>query len=275
MVGMNKFSICALAKNENAYINEWVKHHVDLGVDFIYLYDNNDSSTPFVGDCIDPAYRDKVMIINRNDENLRTRQQTIYNDWIKEHYLETEYCAFIDIDEFIVTDSLSGLVAKMPSDCNIMVLNWVNYGDDNIIEGDESQPVRKRFTKPAYKNSAFWNRTVKSILRCDPDKSFVALNAHGFKQRHAKQTSYCDCNGDHVRLISSLKFAVDAFTHHESYIEHYSTKSLSEYLKYKANRIGVVWNTDTGKVSYFFRVNIKTPEKLQYIADYYADTCNG
>ena len=271
---MNKFSICALAKNENAYINEWVKHHIDLGVDFIYLYDNNDSTAPFVGDCIDIAYRDKVMIINRNDENLRTRQQAIYNDWIREHYTETEYCAFIDIDEFIITDNLNSLVAKMPSDYNIMVLNWINYGDDNIIVGDESKPVRSRFIKPAYKNSGFWNRTVKSILRCSPDKKFVALNAHGFRQRHTERTLYCDCNGDKVKLISSLKFTQDAFTHHDSYIAHYSTKSLSEYLKYKANRIGVVWNTDNGKINYFFRVNVKTPEKMQYITDYYANTYN-
>lgn len=265
---MNRFSICALAKNENAYIDEWVKYHIDLGVDFIYLYDNNDSNTPFVGDCISADYRDKIMIINRNDENLRTRQHAIYNDWIKDHFTETEYCAFIDIDEFIVTDDLNNLIAKMPSDYDIMVLNWINYSDSNIIEGDESKPVRERFTTRAYKNSGFWNRTVKSILRCNTDKQFMALNAHGFKQRHCKVTSRCDCNGDKVKLVPSLKFATDAFNHHDSYIAHYSTKSLSEYLKYKVNRIGVVWNTDHGKVSYFFRINSKTPEKLKYIEEH-------
>lgn len=271
---MNRFSICALAKNENAYIDEWVKHHVDLGVDFIYLYDNNDSSTPFVGDCIDPAYRDKVMIINRNDEDLRTRQQFVYNDWLKDHYSETEYCAFVDIDEFIVTESLEGLVSKMPPECDVMVLNWINYGDNGVIEGDESQPVRTRFTARAYKNSGFWNRTVKSILRCNLDRGFYAINAHGFSRKMGVPTSYCDCNGDGVRLMPSLKFSVDSFDHHSSYIEHYSTKSLSEYLKYKINRIGVVWNTDKGRVDYFFRVNFRTPEKLKYIADYYESACN-
>ena len=36
-----KCAICAIAKNENDYINEWCKYHLNLGFDEIYIFDNN------------------------------------------------------------------------------------------------------------------------------------------------------------------------------------------------------------------------------------------
>ena len=46
------YAICAIAKNENNYINDWVNWHINIGFDHIYLYDNNDINMPFVGDFI-------------------------------------------------------------------------------------------------------------------------------------------------------------------------------------------------------------------------------
>ena len=39
---MSKVALCALAKNENLYIREWVNWYKKLGVSKIFLYDNND-----------------------------------------------------------------------------------------------------------------------------------------------------------------------------------------------------------------------------------------
>ena len=40
--------VCAMAKNEHKYINEWVEHYINLGVDKIYIYDNDDIDKPFM-----------------------------------------------------------------------------------------------------------------------------------------------------------------------------------------------------------------------------------
>ena len=37
-----RVSICAIAKNEDKYIDFWVKHYLDRGFDSITVYDNND-----------------------------------------------------------------------------------------------------------------------------------------------------------------------------------------------------------------------------------------
>ena len=70
--------ICAMAKNEHRYINEWVKHYVDLGIDTIYLYDNDNLDTPSIADFIDQKYRDKVVIKNIRGQQRPKLQHDIY-----------------------------------------------------------------------------------------------------------------------------------------------------------------------------------------------------
>ena len=36
-----KIAICAIIRNENLYLREWVEHHKHMGFDHIILYDNN------------------------------------------------------------------------------------------------------------------------------------------------------------------------------------------------------------------------------------------
>ena len=258
-------AVCALAKWENPYIDEWVRYHIDLGFDRVFLYDNNDPDDPYVGDCIDEGYRDRVEIIDRRGVNMRTRQQVAYNDWISQHWNDFDFCAFIDIDEFIVTpNGIRGLVSGMPENRDFMILNWQMYGDDETIVGDETKPVRERFTVKQGGRNNEWNKSVKTIVRCG-GKPVKALNAHGFVYADGETAFYCDCNGEDVSLKLNNKFSTRPFENHESYIAHYATKSLSEYLKYKVGRIGVVWNSDSMKIRYYFRLNKRTPEKLEYI----------
>jgi len=39
---MGKIAICAIVKNENLYLRDWVEYHKNLGISKIFIYDNND-----------------------------------------------------------------------------------------------------------------------------------------------------------------------------------------------------------------------------------------
>ena len=266
-----KVAICAVAKNENTYIDEWVRYHIDLGYDRIYLFDNNDPKTPFVGDSISPEYRDRVEIIAVQG-NYRSRQFAIYNRWLQEYSDGWDWCSFIDIDEFIVTSkgNIKDLLSTMPDECNFMILSWQIYGDDGVVEGDESQPVRSRFVKRWGSDKEFWNRFIKSTVRCG-NKNIRARNAHGFYFEPADRKGefpIChNCYGTPVRLASNGVYAGFGW-HTDHYIAHYATKTISEFLKYKCDRIGTIWRSNPLK--YFWLYNKQTPEKLAYIERFMA-----
>lgn len=258
---MDKLVICALAKNENAYINDWVKYHIDMGYDRIYLYDNNDPSDPYVGDCIDAAYRDRVVMVDVRGENLRSKQAYVYNRFMRKHYEDFEWCTFIDIDEFVVADDMRGLVDGLPSETNMLALNWQVYGDDGIIKGNESAPVYERITNKLYDGNNPFNRIIKTTVR-GSIKNMFFVNSHVCTQ-NKHERNYCDCDGKRVTPVNNHK---TVYGNHRCYIAHYMTKTLSEYLKYKIGRLSTLrCNNDELKLEYFFRMNEKTPEKLQFI----------
>ena len=57
--------VCAMAKNEHKYINEWVAHYLGLGVDKIYIYDNDDLDKPSIKDFISSNFLNKYIIRER------------------------------------------------------------------------------------------------------------------------------------------------------------------------------------------------------------------
>ena len=48
-----KVALCTMGKLENRYANEFVEYHLKLGVDHIFIYDDNDPNTERIIDVID------------------------------------------------------------------------------------------------------------------------------------------------------------------------------------------------------------------------------
>lgn len=67
-----KFAICAIASNENLYLRDWVKYHVDLGVCKIILFDNSpiygDYPQQVIGDYVSENIVD-IINIRKDDVN--------------------------------------------------------------------------------------------------------------------------------------------------------------------------------------------------------------
>ena len=72
--------ICALAKNEEDYVNEWVKFHLNIGFDKIYIYDNGERKSHPISDYIHTTYLDRVDIIDVKGRKERHLTSKIYDD---------------------------------------------------------------------------------------------------------------------------------------------------------------------------------------------------
>lgn len=289
--------ICALAKYENEYINDWVKYHIGIGFDHIWLFDNNEQDYPYVGRRIDEDLKDKVTIINyRMHQNLDTTPNVpCYNNFIECWSEGLDWCAFIDIDEFITMDNYTNVkdwLANAPEECEGVVLNWRLFGDDGIVEGDESVPVIDRFkTDISRKFEGVGNSSLpfiyKSIIRCNhrkvcksPSTFFKPSESEGVDADYP--FDIYDCTFTKIGLSNSWvicktnedgSFLCD-FDYTYSlgvYIRHFITKSLSEFLKYKAKRAHKMDWFLKNEIDYYFIFNERTPEKEAYIRKYMED----
>ena len=122
-----EYVIMAPAKDEENYICEWIKYHLDLGFDKIYLYDNNDDSSilpKVLHYNLDKSYIDRVIIYPI--PGLKSFKRQICLDFINEK--EFKWCAVIDCDEFITLTShknIKDYINSFPSDCEQIALPWV------------------------------------------------------------------------------------------------------------------------------------------------------
>ena len=141
--------VCAMAKNEHKYINEWVRHYVNLGVDLIYLYDNDDVDKPFVRDYIDVDLLDKVIFKNIRGQKRPKLQHDIYTGFYIKYGKTFDWCLFCDVDEFLfgIENMHSFLMQPKFKNTKQIRVKWKLFGDDDYIERDMNKSVVDTFKK--------------------------------------------------------------------------------------------------------------------------------
>jgi len=232
---MKKAVIVAVAKDEQQYIEEWITHHLNIGFEEIYLFDNM-SIIP-IADIIRELpqnIQDKVIV------ELIDTIEPQNHAYIKgtEYYIgKAQWVAVIDLDEFIITSysSIQKLLQpfdKFPNIGNLLIA-WDLYNADGQ-KYYEDKPVMKRFKEILN----FWPQNCwdhwKSIYR--PECCAVA--------------------GTHAPLLKD-GFCILDFEQrkNEIKINHYYTKSYEEWL-WKVKKGSATWR-NYRKYMEFFECNPK------------------
>ena len=252
--------ICAIAKNENKYINDWCHYHINLGFDNIYIYDNNDNNTEYIGDFIDDEIKNKVHILDINNKKLQ--QQNSYNSFYILFNSNFKWCAYIDIDEFIILEKWNNISEfvndKIFKDAVIIRLKWHIFGDDNLIQRPFIQPIYKEIKNRLIGH--FYEKQAKSIIK--GNLKHVKFKSVHYPLINSKVPSkqYLS-NG--IRKPGS-KISINTKTKEPAYINHYITKTLSEFFEQKLNRGDAARNRRI-KFNYFWLINKKTQKKKDFI----------
>lgn len=208
-----EIGICAIAKDENQYLDEWINHYLNLGVDKIWIYDNN-SKVPiieFLGD----KYQDKVEVILWTDTEFKS-QSRAYEHCAAEN-LYYDYIGFFDIDEFIMLKThykISYYLDKAKYKHGLfsaLGVYWRIYGNPEPFE--ERQPI-ENYTK------YFKDKHIKSFVN-----PFVLVS---FPDPHKAQitewaTKYIDEKGEKITS------PIGEHTSEEIWIKHIFTRSRSEF----------------------------------------------
>lgn len=260
--------LCAMAKNEHLYINDFVEYYKRLGFDKIYIYNNDDFDKPNLEDYI--KNKSKVEIIDIRGIKKPKLQQEIYTIFYNTH--KFDWCLFCDIDEYLVGVKNVHLWLEQWYMRNVkqIRIKWKLFGDDDLIERDMSIPVYKAFTKEV-KTSLNRNLVDKGNLE-NQGKAFVRgglpnviiTSPHfaSIKRRDNVIPSILPSG----RPCYSKVVINENYSRETIYMNHYMTKTLSEFVKQKLGRNDAVYGTSV-PLDYFWRINKKTEDKIKWLEE--------
>ena len=261
-----KLGICTLGKNENKYIKEFITHYKKLGVDKIFLHDNNDigSINESFEDAIPEYIKDNfVEIINYRGK--RAPQFKIYTECYRKNNKFYDWLIFFDIDEFIHLQDYSNikdfLSEKQFSKCKLIYFNCLRHTDNDLLYYD-NRSLSTRFPYINWESRSF---TLKTIARGN-------ITNIKFRTSHWLDRRIKGCNVFGEFVIPSRRVKLNNNINEPKlkryYIDHYCFKSTEEYIN-KINKgdgiFGFNNRTRMHKIHLYFDYNRITLEKINYL----------
>ena len=251
-----KICICTVGKKENKYIKEFIEFYKLLGIDKIFLYDNNDINGEYFEDIIS-EYINNGFIVLKNWRGIKNPQMMIYYDCYNENYKKYNWLIFNDIDEYLYLRNYNNIKDYLEQPkfkkCENIQLNWLLYTDNNFLYyQNKSLQLRFKEKDPYVKfRNITKYRNGKSILRGNISNINIT-NVHCI----SNTLKTCDGFGFERKIIKpDYKYY---------YFKHYYCKSTEEFVqKLKKGDVNKVGNNM--KLYFYFSYNKITPEKLNYI----------
>jgi hypothetical protein len=161
-----RVAICAIAKNEGRYLEEWVAYHHLIGFDPIRIYSHEpDDNSPEI-----LARLARRGLVEWQEWSAQPHEKP---QWVAyEHGMETlrdrvDWIAFIDLDEFIVLPGHPSIQAFLGEHqaLDAVAMNWKMFGSSGLLSYEPGLVIErfKRCAKTTYAG----NRAVKTLARVD------------------------------------------------------------------------------------------------------------
>ncbi len=158
---MRYASLCAIARDETPYLEEWIQYHALIGFERIYVYDN-ESAVP-AREILAP-YVDSGLV--RVEEIAgRGPQREAYQRCLDDHGPGTRWLAFLDVDEFLVPRRFASVQALLYEyeEYGGLGINWVCYGSNGYVDHPPA-PIIGRLTR-RFPLSDPRNQHIKTIVQ--------------------------------------------------------------------------------------------------------------
>ena len=247
-----KVAVCAIVRNENRYLREWVEWHKGLGVEKFFIYDNghgnDENPRDVIGD--DP----KVVIFDWRDRDGNTQCEA-YDECYREHGSEFDWMGFIDIDEFVQSEMpLPDVLNTIEAD--VVAFSWRMMTDNGLVHYDD-RPVQERFTQPA-EDMKPESQFVKSFVRGNIEGLSFDRDPH---MPHHPSLEVMNPDGGKAPQCS-----VGTGSREVAWIDHHFTKTAEEF----AQKVSRSWpaihderiiEKEKNAANHFFRFNERTAEK--------------
>lgn len=225
-----KVCIFTVIKDEQDYLNDFLKYHIDMGIDVFVFEDIFSHSHKEICDRYDNVFLHSVKEMYEDDEipqliqNRRDKvpPQTDYiNRGLK--YIRKlnkyDWCWLIDIDEYITSTEPFTDVLRRYSDRDAVLVYWRNFGcSGHIYKPIYDKPLYEIYTEPCgyekYSDYKYFKITkfCVNLNRWKPTMKYFIHNA---------AVNWIKANGTFKRA---------EIVYEPLYLRHYITKSVEEYI---------------------------------------------
>lgn len=239
----DEVAVVAIAKNEATYIREWIAYYKVIGVNRIYLYDNE--SIDGLKECISDFIQEGFVVYTYFPG--KNRQMDAYNDAIKRYKGCARYMAFVDCDEFIVSTSeeelpttIRNMMIKNPNAAGLGI-NWALYGSSGY-ERKKRGLVTEIFLNRAG-DQAWPNYHIKTIVNPRLVKNYISphfpvyfigawsIDSNGKRQRlwYNHDVDYSEIRCNHYFCKSKEEFIIKQNRGMADRQEYYDFSKFDEY----------------------------------------------
>ena len=249
-----KIAVCAIGRMENRYALEWVSHYLKLGVDKIFIYDNNhpedgETFSQVLWSLVEDGYVEiKYWLGN---------QKSAYEDCYNSHKDDYDWIGFFDFDEYVEIDNgnAHNLLGEFTF-ADVVVMSWRTMTDNGRLHYSP-EPLKERFTEGTGEDFML-NRHVKSWVR-------GGIHGISFNDPHCPNAPRLNVANVHGLRVDQMPVQPQVI-HDVARVDHYNTKSTEEWLT-KVSRgwcdasAEIIKDRRAHAVEYYFNINERTPEK--------------
>ena len=231
-----KIALVVMIKNENNYIKEFLDYYKKIGVDTVHICDNNDIDGESPMHIIE-SYITDGFVKYWDIRGLKKYQLENYAkmyEILKDQY---DWILFFDTDEFLVfNNNFTNIKDWLSQDkfkcANQILVNWVNYGDNDILNINNDYSVFK-FVRSCkeYGYIPIDHPSTITPVTTDSDYAVKCIVKGGLENIIFKTAHYSEIhntvnvNGDKIICSLYQPEHID-----DVVINHYATKTLEEYL---------------------------------------------
>lgn len=248
-------AVILVAKGESHYIAHFVKYHIALGFDTIFIYDNEDEPT-YEKILVDNKIHPKYFVLHHIPGNTVARPQILGIHHFEIFHMQNyTHATHFDGDEYItlrkhhnikelIRDYFVGNVAALS-------MNWKYFGSSGR-KAYEDIPYPVRFTRCQHGV----DHHVKSIFQTDRVEKGT-INAHYVIPKEGFCEIDSSFKAEGLPLWSNLRRPADVI-----HLNHYKSKTFEEF----------VWSTARGRADAFkndpTRVIVKDRQRGRWFKHY-------
>lgn len=170
-----RISLCGMFKNEGRFLKEWVEYYKMIGVDHLYMYNNNSEDNYL--EILQPYIDDEFVTLV--DWTKNHAQIEGYKNCFDRFRNETQWLAFIDLDEFLIpryANDINEWIKDYERYPSILVY-WKMFGTGGKMSFDPNQLVIEQFTVC---NQEFDFRWGKCIFNTDYNIAYYNQMTHHY-----------------------------------------------------------------------------------------------